>query len=73
MTLTKGKPSMSLPIVCSKGNKGRFIASDLEFEIVDTTSTTSTIQFHWTRERHELQDTDLRAAAVGIAEFTRKN
>lgn len=63
---------MNTPVSCSKGQKGKFKASELEFEIVDITTTTSTIRYRGETETHEIKDTDLIENAIGIAQFTKK-
>lgn len=55
-------------ISCSIGTKGRLKASGREFEIVATTSTTSTIRFRFERETFEIKDEELRALAEPIEE-----
>jgi hypothetical protein len=57
-------------LVCQSGRKGRFKRSKKEFEIVSTTTSTSTIRFHWEKELYELPDTELREAAEEIATWT---
>jgi hypothetical protein len=53
---------------CSKGRRGRLKASRLEFEIVETTSSTSTIQLKPWRICVEVKDEELRQIAVGLEE-----
>ncbi len=57
-------------VVCTKGSKGRFRASGIEFEVIDTTPITSTIRFHGSGEVHELADADLRKVAESIEKFS---
>jgi hypothetical protein len=54
---------------CAMGQKGRFKISGLEFEIVATTSSTSTIRFRYERQVYEVADGDLRTAADTIQQF----
>lgn len=56
---------------CSKGQKGRFKASGLEFEIIETTPTTSTIHFHLSRidEKAEVLDEELKKVADSISDW----
>lgn len=56
-------------VVCQKGYKGRFKASGLQFEIVETTSSTSTIRIRENGEVAEVRDDDLKASAEGIDHF----
>ena len=55
-----------IALVCAKGNRGQLKASKLEFEIVDTTSVTSTIRIKPWNTKVEVADSDLRQIAVGI-------
>jgi hypothetical protein len=57
-------------MTCSKGNKGKFIASGKEFEIVDITSSTSTIRFRYEKTTYELKDEDLKSQAEQIDKFS---
>lgn len=59
-------------MTCSTGKKGRLKASNIEFEIVATTSTTSTIRYRGTRTQVEVEDEQLRKLAVGISEWGEK-
>lgn len=60
--------NMSLPL--SRGTKGRLKSSGQEFEIINTTSATSIIRFRFTKEEHEILDSDLRDEAEEIQKFS---
>jgi hypothetical protein len=55
-------------LCCSKGRRGRLKASKLEFEIVDTTSVSSTIRLEPWRTCVEVKDEELKQIAVGLEE-----
>ena len=48
------------------GQKGRFKASGVEFEIVSTQGTTTTIRYRNTKDQYEINDADLRPNADDI-------
>ena len=48
---------------CNVGRHGTFRASKREFEIVSTTSATSTIRYRYERTTIEVQDAELRDLA----------
>ncbi len=57
---------MMVSLSCTKGAYGQLIASKLEFEIIDTTSTSSTLRIKpWGNEVTVL-DEELRQLAVGL-------
>jgi hypothetical protein len=60
--------NMSLPL--SRGTKGRLKSSGQEFEIINTTSATSIIRFRFSKEEHEILDSDLRDEAEEIQKFS---
>lgn len=60
--------NMSLPL--SRGTKGRLKSSGQEFEIINTTPATSIIRFRFTKEEHEILDSDLRNEAEEIQKFS---
>jgi hypothetical protein len=51
---------------CTKGAYGQLMASKLEFEIVDTTSTTSTLRIKPWGNEVTVPDEELRRLAVGL-------
>lgn len=56
-------------LTLTTGSKGKLKASGREFEIVATTSLTSTIRFRGEREEYEINDEDLRAVAIQIEDY----
>ena len=51
-------------LILQTGHKGKLKASGREFEIVATTSQTTTIRFRGERETHEFDDTVLDRKSV---------
>jgi hypothetical protein len=57
---------MILSLLCTKGESGQLQASNLEFEITDTTSTTSTLCIKPLGNEVAVFGEELRQLAVGL-------
>lgn len=59
-----------MPFQITRGNKGRFRASNVEFEVVDASRSVWTgIRYRFERQVVDVEDVNLTAAADNISEW----
>ena len=63
---------MDRPLSLAVGSLGRFRASLVEFEIVESRSAQSVIRYRWEREPHVVADSELTKLAYGLGHWGEK-